>query len=104
MVFESATRSDIDLRRDLYSSVVLSGGSTNLNGFAKRLKWELDKRVPISCKVRVVECFQDNMDPSIMSWIGGSILASLACFQQKWLSKVEYDECGPSVTSGRKRF
>merc|ERR1711872_110889 len=29
-------------------------------------------------------------------WIGGSILASLSTFQQMWISKQEYDECGPS--------
>merc|ERR1711973_906756 len=28
-------------------------------------------------------------------WIGGSILASLSTFQQMWISKQEYDECGP---------
>merc|ERR1712105_27384 len=30
-------------------------------------------------------------------WIGGSILASLSAFQQMWISKQEYDECGPSI-------
>merc|ERR1719220_3431473 len=30
-------------------------------------------------------------------WIGGSILASLSTFQQMWISKQEYDECGPSI-------
>merc|ERR1712130_165531 len=27
-------------------------------------------------------------------WIGGSILASLSTFQQMWITKQEYDECG----------
>merc|ERR1719410_1840107 len=30
-------------------------------------------------------------------WIGGSILASLSTFQQMWISKQEYDECGPAI-------
>merc|ERR1711879_881397 len=30
-------------------------------------------------------------------WIGGSILASLSPFQQMWISKQEYDECGPAI-------
>merc|ERR1712051_901874 len=30
-------------------------------------------------------------------WIGGSILASLSTFQQMWITKQEYDECGPSI-------
>ena len=36
-------------------------------------------------------------------WIGGSILASLSTFQQMWISKQEYDECGPSIVH-RKCF
>lgn len=36
-------------------------------------------------------------------WIGGSILASLATFQQMWISKQEYDESGPSIVH-RKCF
>merc|ERR1711872_895679 len=34
---------------------------------------------------------------------GGSILASLSTFQQMWISKQEYDECGPSIVH-RKCF
>uniref|UniRef100_A0A182MC80 Actin, cytoplasmic n=1 Tax=Anopheles culicifacies TaxID=139723 RepID=A0A182MC80_9DIPT len=36
-------------------------------------------------------------------WIGGSILASLSTFQSMWISKQEYDECGPTVVH-RKCF
>merc|ERR1712061_732303 len=36
-------------------------------------------------------------------WIGGSTLASLSTFQQMWISKQEYDECGPSIVH-RKCF
>merc|ERR1712135_98232 len=32
-------------------------------------------------------------------WIGGSILASLSTFQQMWITKQEYDECGPSLST-----
>merc|ERR1712076_332813 len=30
-------------------------------------------------------------------WVGGSILSSLSTFQQMWITKQEYDECGPSI-------
>merc|ERR1711862_201315 len=32
-------------------------------------------------------------------WIGGSILASLSTFQQMWITKQEYDECGPPLST-----
>lgn len=31
------------------------------------------------------------------TWLGGSILASLGVFQPVWISKLEYDEYGPSI-------
>ena len=30
-------------------------------------------------------------------WIGGSIVASLSTFQQRWITKQEYDEFGPDI-------
>jgi len=31
------------------------------------------------------------------TWIGGSILASLATFRKMWVSREEYRECGASI-------
>lgn len=36
-------------------------------------------------------------------WIGGSMLASLPSFQEMWINKEEYDECGPAIVH-RKCF
>jgi len=36
-------------------------------------------------------------------WMGGSILSSLSTFQSMWVTKEEYDECGPSIVH-RKCF
>merc|ERR1719410_276569 len=48
---------------------------------------------------------QDHRSPErkYSVWIGGSILASLSTFQQMWISKQEYDECGPAIVH-RKCF
>jgi len=37
------------------------------------------------------------------TWIGGSILASLATFRKMWVSREEYCECGASIIQ-RKCF
>merc|ERR1719228_2782087 len=42
-----------------------------------------------------VDIRKDLYANTVMS--GGSILASLSTFQQMWISKQEYDECGPSI-------
>ena len=32
-----------------------------------------------------------------LSWIDGSILASLSTFEEMWITKQEYEEAGPSI-------
>ncbi|KAK7502492.1 hypothetical protein BaRGS_00006445 [Batillaria attramentaria] len=90
---------DIDIRRDLYSNTVLSGGSTMFPGLADRMAKELSAIAPSSIKVKVIA----PPERKYSVWIGGSILASLSTFQQMWISKQEYDESGPAIVH-RKCF
>ena len=54
---------------------------------------ELKKLVPTSIEVRVVT----PPERKYSVWIGGSILASLNTFQENWITREEYDDCGPSI-------
>ncbi|KAL4231538.1 ATP binding [Mactra antiquata] len=92
-------KSDIDIRKDLFANVVLSGGSTMFPGIADRMKRELDNMVPSAMKVKVIA----PPERKYSVWIGGSILSSLSTFSQMWISKEEYDEAGPSIVH-RKCF
>ncbi|OAG29895.1 actin beta/gamma 1 [Nematocida displodere] len=91
--FNSIMKCDVDIRKDLYSNIVLSGGTTLYQGIADRMQTEITKLAPSSMKVKIVA----NPERKYSVWIGGSILASLGTFQQMWISKAEYDECGPSI-------
>lgn len=93
MVYDSIMSCDIDLRADLYDNVKLSGGCTMFPGFQERLTKEIKNLAPSSVKVSVIA----PPERKYSTWIGGSILASLASFQSKWISKEDYDEYGPSV-------
>ncbi|KAK3102959.1 hypothetical protein FSP39_015277 [Pinctada imbricata] len=93
LVHNSIMNCDIDIRRDMYSNVVLSGGSTMFPGIGDRMKREMESVCPSSMKVKVVAA----PERKYSVWIGGSILGSLSTFQQMWVSKQEYDECGPSI-------
>ncbi|KAM9968416.1 hypothetical protein ACTFIW_002854 [Dictyostelium discoideum] len=64
ITYNSIMKCDIDVRKDLYTNVVLSGGTTMFPGMS---------------------------DPSLLT------------FQQMWISKEEYNECGPSIAH-RKCF
>ncbi|BDA51518.1 Actin [Coccomyxa sp. Obi] len=97
--FNSIMKCDVDIRKDLYGNVVLSGGTTMFPGIADRMNKEITARAPSSMKVKVVA----PPERKYSVWIGGSILASLSTFQQMWIAKSEYDESGPSIVH-RKCF
>jgi len=93
LVVDSVVKCDVDVRRELYGSVVLSGGTTMLPGLAERMRKELAAVVPASVKVKVVV----PPERKYSVWIGGSTLASLSTFAPQWISKDEYDEQGPTI-------
>lgn len=91
--YNSVTRCDVDVRRELFGNVVLSGGSSMFAGLPDRLNKELSDLVTASVKVKVVA----PPERKYSVWIGGSILASLSTFQQMWITRQEYDESGPAI-------
>jgi len=97
--YDSIMKCDVDIRKDLYGNIVLSGGTTMFDGIAERMTKEITALAPASIKVKIVA----PPERKYSVWIGGSILASLSTFQQMWISKQEYDESGPSIVH-RKCF
>jgi actin-related protein len=97
----SIQKADVDIRKDLYSNIVLSGGTTMYAGLAERLLKEVKMLCPnaISSKVKVVA----GDDRYYSVWIGGSILTSINSFGDMWITKSEYDESGASIVH-RKCF
>jgi len=97
--YNSIMKCDVDIRKDLYSNTVLSGGTTMYPGIADRMQKELSAQAPPTMKIRIVA----PPERKYSVWIGGSILASLSTFQQMWISQQEYNESGPSIVH-RKCF
>jgi len=97
--FNSIMKCDVDIRKDLYANVVLSGGTTMFIGVGERMTKELTALAPSTMKIKVVA----PPERKYSVWIGGSILSSLSTFQQMWISKGEYDESGPAIVH-RKCF
>ncbi|KAL4579796.1 hypothetical protein LXL04_015962 [Taraxacum kok-saghyz] len=84
MTYKSIMKCDVDLRRDLFGNIVLSGGSTMFPGFAERMSKEITALAPSSMKIKVVA----PPERKYSVWIGGSILASLSTFEQTEWGKV----------------
>ncbi|KDQ65149.1 hypothetical protein JAAARDRAFT_28800 [Jaapia argillacea MUCL 33604] len=97
--YTSILKCDMDIRRELYGNVVMSGGTTMFPGIADRMQKELTSMASASMKVKIVA----PPERKYSVWIGGSILASLSTFQNLWCTKQEYDESGPGIVH-RKCF
>ncbi|MHA1305144.1 MAG: actin, cytoplasmic 2 [Candidatus Heimdallarchaeaceae archaeon] len=92
-IYQAITDCDVDLRRDLYSNIVLSGGSTMFPGLKERLHKELTELVPETMEVKIIA----PPERRYSVWIGGSILSSLKTFAKLWVTKKEYQETGPTA-------
>ena len=82
--YNSIMKCDIDIRKDLYGNIVLSGGTTMFEGLVDRMQKEITALAPSSMKIKVIA----PPERKYSVWIGGSILASLTTFQQMWITRV----------------
>jgi len=99
LTYDSIQKCDVDIRKDLYTNTVLSGGTTMFDGIDKRLQKEMQALAPASAKCKIIA----PPERKYSVWIGGSILSSLSTFQDMWITKDEYDESGPGIVH-RKCF
>jgi len=93
LTFQSIMKCDVDIRKDLYANIVMSGGTTMFTGMSERLQKEVTSLAPSSMTIKIVA----PPERKYSVWIGGSILASLSTFEEMWVTKEEYDESGPSI-------
>ena len=86
---------DVEIRKYLYSNIVLAGGNTMFEGLPERLTKEIQKLTPsaASNKVKVIAL----PERKYASWIGATILSSLSNFQCMWITRAEYKETGESI-------
>ena len=93
LTFQSIMKCDVDIRKDLYGNVVMSGGTTMYQGIPERLQKEMKALAPDSMTIKIIA----PPERKYSVWIGGSILSSLSTFEEMWIRKEEYDEAGPSI-------
>jgi len=88
---------DVDVRRDLFKSIVLSGGNTLFPGIEVRLAAELKALAPQKIDVKI------NAEPQrrYSVWMGASIVSQLSSFHNMLIWKSEYDDVGPNVVHSK---
>ena len=95
MLYESLKEAPEDYRGVLSKSILLSGGTTMLPGFAQRLKKGItdilsEKRSRLVCKV------VDPLNRKVLVFLGAAIVAMiLESHPEQWISKEDWAEQGP---------
>ena len=99
--YDSIQKCDIDIKKDLYNCIILSGGTTMFNGLPERLTKDMKALAPYSMEqeIKVIA----SPERKFAVWIGGSILSSISTFESKWITKTEYEENGATIVR-RKCF
>ena len=92
-VYQSILRCNQTIRKELYSSILLSGGNTMFPGINKRLFKEISALAPSTMEIKT----KAPQERKNSVWIGGSILCSLNSFRHMWITGKEYREQGESV-------
>ena len=99
--YDSINLSDIDIRKNLYQCIILSGGTTMFRGLPERLSKDVKSLAPEKMKDEVKVIAFPERKNSV--WIGGSILSSISTFYSMLITKEEFEESGVSIVH-RKFF
>ena len=82
-----------DHANDLYTNIVLTGGSSMFPGLVERFNKEITALAPPNTNINIVA----TPERMYSVWKGGSILASTPKFQQMMVTRQEFDERGPAL-------
>lgn len=106
--------SPIDVRKNLYRNIVLSGGSTMFKDFGRRLQRDIKSLVNerVQQSERLSGAKSSGVEVQVIShkrqknavWFGGSLLAQTAEFKSYCHTKQDYDEYGPSIVRNFSLF
>ncbi|XP_061135191.1 actin-like [Syngnathus typhle] len=92
-VYNSVLLCRENIQNDLFYNILLSGGSTMFPGIAKRMQKEMNTLAPPNTNIKVIA----TAERKYSVWIGGSLLVTFPTFQERWVTKDDYNEFGASV-------
>ncbi|XP_072369060.1 actin-1-like [Scyliorhinus torazame] len=97
LMLNSITKCEQQLHKELFSNMLLCGGSTLFPGMEERLLKDIKLHTPSGVQVKVIAPPERNYSV----WVGASILTSLASFKHMWITFNDYNDFGPSVVNKR---
>jgi actin-related protein len=96
LIIKSFQKCDIDARRYVTSSLVVTGGNSLIPNFIESLEETVNSISSNAFKVKVFASSKSN-ERKMAPWIGSSITSSTGAFQNMWMSKHEFAEFGESI-------
>lgn len=81
--YNSITKCESHIRKDLYANIVLTGGSTMFKGLGTRLKKEVSALAPSTMNI----CMEEPLERKHSVWIGGSLLSTISAFSDIWVTR-----------------
>jgi len=106
MLYNSINGCDIDLRKDLYKNIILSGATTMFAGYASRIEKEI-KALYIekglkntqNKTVKITINIIDSPRRKYSVFIGATVLAKTFNTPDSdyWITKQDWEECGPDI-------
>jgi len=104
MICDAAYRCDRDQQVALLGNVVVGGGGSCIGPTEQAVPDLIREQVEAIIHAhtpgwRVKVLTPGFQERSILSWLGGSILASMGTFHDMWITKSEYDEWGSSIVN-----
>jgi actin-related protein len=82
----------MDIRAELYNSILCNGGSSMFGQFPERLRYDLGQILHEEIELKVIAPTERN----ILTWLGAKIISNLSVMRNEsmFVSKAEYDEKG----------
>ena len=90
MIISSINKVDIDLRKNLYNNVFISGGNTLFKGIQEKFHTEIKNLAPKNMKVKL----HTPGNRLLSCWTGGNVISTLEIFKKMWVTREEWVEKG----------
>jgi actin-like protein 6A len=95
LLCDAALDCELDIRKELFASVIVTGGGSAIRGLEARLSKGVVEMAPPVLKVKTLAA--PAKERRLGAWLGGSILGSLGSCHDMWVSKAEYAESGSAI-------
>ncbi|KNC48215.1 actin [Thecamonas trahens ATCC 50062] len=101
-ILVAVMRTEPELRRELLSRIVITGGPSATRGLGDRIELELARILPDDVISHVVT--SSARERKYATWIGGSIIGSLTAFHSHIITADEFNACGPAKAVARRMW